>query len=232
MLTFFEDGITNICDSFNISEFGQIQELNSPNPIFICGNASSSLDLARYFAGEDKFDIWSSVICLQQTSGRGQLGRQWYSPKGNLFAAIRLPMTAPFDGIEAATAFSALLCEVLNELNFEIQIKFPNDLVRQIDGIYYKVGGILLEERNNKLFAGIGINLVKSPDIEHLREDHAMPANIFCDDKNLNAINLWQKILPILTLYYNQKICHSIGSWKFLARKYLINNKDLNFNED
>ena len=54
-----------------------------------------------------------------------------------------------------------------------------NDLV--IDG--GKVAGILLEQKNGKLIAGIGINLVSCPDSVALRRNAALPATC------LSAIN-------------------------------------------
>lgn len=45
-----------------------------------------------------------SVLALSQRSGRGQLGRNWVSPEGNVYAALRLPQSHPFTGTAAAPA--------------------------------------------------------------------------------------------------------------------------------
>lgn len=141
------------------------------------GHTVSALDAAHAFAGRGLLPIWDSVLVVGQSCGRGQLRRHWVSPPGNIYAALRLPHTAPFDGTAAAPAAGLLLVEALRSLGFAAHLKWPNDLVLMgRDGMACKVGGILLEERGNVLVAGIGINVCSAPPQADLREDAALAA--------------------------------------------------------
>ena len=130
------------------------------------------MDVARALAAHGQLPVWGSVLALSQRSGRGQLGRNWVSPEGNVYAALRLPQSHPFTGTAAAPAVGGLIAEALTHMGFAVHMKWPNDLPRreeQEEGPgWCKVGGILLEERplprhgetpaENLLVAGIGLN--------------------------------------------------------------------------
>lgn len=132
----------------------------------------SVLDTAWKMVADSELSIFDAVLAFEQTAGRGQYGRTWISPKGNVYAAIRLPFVAPFDDMEAALALSCCIAATLSDFGFDTRIKWTNDLV--IDG--GKVAGILLEQKGDKLIAGIGINVMSSPDSAVLRQDAALPA--------------------------------------------------------
>ncbi|MEG2005803.1 MAG: hypothetical protein RR014_07195, partial [Bilophila sp.] len=148
-------------------------------PLYLCGSATSSMDVARSLIAADQLPVWGSVLALQQSSGRGQLGRSWVSPQGNVYAALRLPLCPPFSETAAAPAVGGLLAEALAGLGFPTHMKWPNDLLQKHDGVWRKVGGILLEERGARgfgktsqrtqrgapasLVAGIGFNLHSCP---------------------------------------------------------------------
>lgn len=106
-------------------------------------------------AGRGWLEPWDSVLAVSQTAGRGQLRRQWVSPPGNVYAALRLPLTPPFDGTAAAPVMGMLLAQGLRQGGWPIWLKWPNDLVLcGADGIPRKLAGILLEERGGVLLAG------------------------------------------------------------------------------
>ena len=46
-----------------------------PAPVYLCGPATSSMDVARALAAYGQLPVWGSVLALSQRSGRGQLGR-------------------------------------------------------------------------------------------------------------------------------------------------------------
>ena len=58
-----------------------------------------------------------------------------------------------------------------------------------------KVAGILLEQKGEKLVAGIGINLVSSPDSLSLRENAALPATSLYGVDPVVARNLTPEII-------------------------------------
>lgn len=102
------------------------------------------------------------VIAEEQTSGRGRMGKSWFSPKGKgIWMSIVLKPQIPLKQTAQLTLLTAVaLCRTLNELlHLEVGIKWPNDLLIQGK----KISGILLEssgedDRLNYVIAGIGIS--------------------------------------------------------------------------
>ena len=103
------------------------------------------------------------VVADEQLQGRGRLGREWVSPKGNLYCSILLPPlsdddVAPVLSLVAANAvYEATACFI--DRPASLSIKWPNDIL--IDG--KKVAGILLEATNlhgrSFVVVGVGINI-------------------------------------------------------------------------
>lgn len=141
--------------------------------LIIVGPCSSCLDVAWYFYKQKLLPIFHSVVALRQWAGRGQLARKWYSPLGNLYAAWHLPLPEKKGWEEIISlVLGYVVVKMLIELGIRAQLKWPNDLL--IDR--KKVGGILIEQRECTLIAGIGINLILSPDRDYLRDDHVLSA--------------------------------------------------------
>jgi BirA family transcriptional regulator, biotin operon repressor / biotin---[acetyl-CoA-carboxylase] ligase len=100
------------------------------------------------------------VIATQQTSGRGQWGRQWLSQTGGLYlsAAITPNLSAKNSyQLTLATAWGIALA--LQKCGITVEIKWPNDLVLN----KRKLGGILTETKISKgqitqAVIGVGIN--------------------------------------------------------------------------
>ena len=148
-------------------------DLGVAAPVFLAGRSTSSFNIAWSLAGESFFGDWSSVVCSCQTEGRGQLRRTWHSPRGNLYVSFRLPCDPVFAGDAASLVVGYVAARALRLLGFPVSLKWPNDIVLdQTD----KVGGILLEERDGVLLAGLGLNLSEAPPDSLLRESRALRA--------------------------------------------------------
>ncbi|MFA7691590.1 MAG: biotin--[acetyl-CoA-carboxylase] ligase [Candidatus Hydrogenedentes bacterium] len=90
-------------------------------------------------------------IADQQTQGRGRHGTKWHSPAGKgLYFSVSL--NGPLRGIAFAAAIA--LYNALS-LMIPIRLKWPNDLLCNTR----KVGGILIEQRENRIALGIGVNV-------------------------------------------------------------------------
>ena len=128
-----------------------------------------------------------AVIALQQTAGRGRLGRSWVSPCGGLYLSVMLGLGATAAAVAAAGAAAVVAPEKLASLSplvalavrealqgftsQEIRIKWPNDLLTS----HGKLAGILVElkpagsipgnwgsgEGEQLVVIGMGINVVK-----------------------------------------------------------------------
>lgn len=159
--------------------------------MYLAGASTSSLDLAHALVAAGALPEWGSVVALTQSAGRGQLRRNWVSPSGNMYAALRLPLRGVFASEAAALAVGALLADGLDAAGCQVSLKWPNDLLQYDEAPagsgWRKVGGILLEERGGALIAGIGINLISAPDSTLLREAHAFPAGRLRSPKALSS---------------------------------------------
>ncbi|HSW46799.1 MAG TPA: biotin--[acetyl-CoA-carboxylase] ligase [Phycisphaerae bacterium] len=160
--------------------------------LFVAGPCPSSMDLAWELSEKGLFPDGASVLVASQSSGRGQLGRPWHSPAGNLYGTVRLlPLLPEWGGLAPLLLAEAAL-EVLGGLGLVAEIKWPNDvLVRR-----KKVGGILLEERSGVVMAGIGLNLTAAPDSGVLRGPQAMPAGFLKEfGVDISPPDMWLRLV-------------------------------------
>jgi len=110
---------------------------------------------------------YGMIISEMQSNGRGQYGRKWISYKGNFFVSFFYNLDNFDVSIKQLTKINCLLVKKLLAYyyNNKIVFKKPNDLL--VDK--KKICGILQETlfKSNKkyLIVGIGINLIKNPNI-------------------------------------------------------------------
>ena len=98
------------------------------------------------------------LVALQQTAGRGRLGRQWQSaadPRLALTFSLGLPLRmSDWSGLSLAVGLS-----LVDSLHPRLSLKWPNDLY--LDG--RKLGGILIETlrvaEQRYAVIGVGINI-------------------------------------------------------------------------
>lgn len=164
---------------------------------YAVGNCTSTFDVAWRLMERAFLPEWGGVIAATQKSGRGQVRRHWHSPRGNLYVSFRLPGHPLLQGDAAAIVVSYLLVESFSRMGFTLQLKWPNDLL-SMDG--KKVAGLLLEERNGVLMAGLGVNLAEVPSPGEMRADRATEAAVlFPDDSSaqeepLAPFPLWRRL--------------------------------------
>ena len=102
-----------------------------------------------------------------QKNGRGQYGKRWISYNGNLFVSFFYKLENLSISLKQITLINCLLVKKLLSIYYKNKITFkkPNDLL--IDK--KKICGILQEKitKFNKkyLIVGIGINLIKNPNL-------------------------------------------------------------------
>lgn len=130
------------------------------------------MDVAWRLSNERSFPDWASVLSATQFSGRGQFGRTWKSPPGNVYGTVRIPRLGPAWSDLQPLLLAETVRGLLENLGLPAAIKWPNDLI--VDG--KKVGGILLETRSDIVMAGLGLNLSSAPQPHDLRHPLAQPA--------------------------------------------------------
>ncbi|MBU4053144.1 MAG: biotin--[acetyl-CoA-carboxylase] ligase [Proteobacteria bacterium] len=161
-------------------------------PLVLTGRCSSVMDLAWHFIQQEWLPEWGSVLALSQWSGRGQLGREWISPGGNIYGALRIPLLSPSWANLISLLTGHALIRSFAQAGVEIKLKWPNDLVHENK----KVGGILIEEKGNAIIAGIGINLNSAPPSGALRSDHAIAAASLSEfGCYFTPLSLWRQLM-------------------------------------
>lgn len=165
-------------------------------PLYRLESCDTVLNEARRLFADDRFPVWASVIAARQTAGRGQHGHRWVSPAGNLYAAIRLPLSAPFTDFRGPLAVSTVIAGALSDAGYTVRIKWPNDIaLKTPEDLWAKCVGSLLERKGELLIAGIGINLVSHPPVSELRDGAALPAGSLAQCGTPPAApSLWETI--------------------------------------
>lgn len=111
-------------------------------------------------------DGFTCVTAKEQRAGYGTRGREWVSPKGNLYATFFFRIAPEEQPIAAIyTQLLALACvEVMEEEGVFLKIKWPNDLFYEGK----KCGGILAEclQLPGKLGMALGIGLNVNTEVE------------------------------------------------------------------
>jgi BirA family biotin operon repressor/biotin-[acetyl-CoA-carboxylase] ligase len=160
--------------------------------VFTTETCTSSMDLAWRLTAEQRFPVWASVLSAAQTSGRGQFGRTWHSPPGNLYGTLRIPRLEPVWSQLLPLLLAESMRIVLKGFGLATAIKWPNDLL--VGG--KKVGGMLLEARSEHVIAGVGLNLVSAPQPHELRHRLAPPAG--CLQEFGTELTPWELWIPFI----------------------------------
>ena len=145
----------------------KLETFSSSWPVIRFDEIDSTNEEARRRAtGGDVGPCW--LVTAAQTAGRGRLGRQWSSPRGNLYVTALLPFPGSLQ--EAALAcFSAGLAvtdaaKALGVDGSQLGLKWPNDVLvgsAKLAGILIETGAL-----HGQLWmaAGFGVNVEVAPE--------------------------------------------------------------------
>ena len=112
---------------------------------------------------------YGMIIADKQINGRGQYGKKWISYNGNLFISFFYKFNHLSVSLKQITKINCLLVKKLLSIYYKKKIIFkkPNDLLINKK----KICGILQEKiskfKKKYLVVGIGINLVKNPNLKN-----------------------------------------------------------------
>jgi len=112
---------------------------------------------------------YGMIISETQNKGRGQYGKKWISYKGNLFVSFFYKIENLDVSVKQLTKINCILVRELLSKYYKKKITFkkPNDLLINKK----KICGILQESISifdkKYLVVGIGINLIKNPNIKN-----------------------------------------------------------------
>ncbi|MFW6179064.1 MAG: biotin--[acetyl-CoA-carboxylase] ligase, partial [Desulfohalobiaceae bacterium] len=210
-------GIVEAADPKNPWPFGRFWK---DFRIAVHPSCNSSLDLAWQLEKQGRFLPGDSVLCLEQSSGRGRMRRQWASPAGNIYAALRLAEPEDASAGELLSLLVAYcLLQALRRKRIQVQLKWPNDLL--LEG--RKIAGLLIEHKPGAVIAGIGINLQVAPRLEQTRDSRLVPPGdlrqVWPEAEPLQA---WAELLYWTHLWYVHTIADfSVSGFVSEVRSYL-----------
>tara|TARA_B100001250_G_C19701006_1_gene744763 strand:+ start:570 stop:1103 length:534 start_codon:yes stop_codon:yes gene_type:complete len=143
------------------------------------------------------------VIAENQKKGRGQMGKKWISYKGNLFVTIFYSLDKIDLTLRELTKANVNLVIKLISYYYKknIKLKLPNDILINKS----KICGILQEkvQKNgiNYLIVGIGLNLVKSPNIKEYPTTNLYELT----KKKLNTEKVSKQLMLIYANFFKSK---------------------------
>lgn len=194
-------------ESVETAGFGDIysSQLHASSTTVLVESCDSTMLLARQLADEGYLGEWGAVISCVQANGRGQLRRPWVSSPGNLHVSVVLPSLARNASWTKSLPqlrpllLGYVLTNVLSQLGAELLLKWPNDLLQN----GRKVGGLLLEEQDDLVILGFGLNLVKSPPDEMMREDRSASAGKIEISQSVTPLSLWETLVSRIESVYS-----------------------------
>ncbi len=124
--------------------------------LYFLPTCSSTNELLK----DEKYPLFSALLCETQTAGKGRWGRKWFSlSKGGIYISIKLPKEKKYQII-----FPLTIIELFNEYSLATKFLWPNDVY--VD--QKKISGILNETIHrghiSYTISGAGINLNQSMD--------------------------------------------------------------------
>ena len=163
-------------------------------------NSTNDIAIRIIKRSNDKSGI---VIAEKQKKGRGQRGKKWISYKGNLFVSIFFCIDKINLSVKELTKVNCLLIKKLLSYFYKgtITIKEPNDLLinhKKISGILQET---LFKSGETFIIIGVGINLIKSPNIKNYPTTNLLDLiNVKIDSNNatLKLKKIYEKFIPML----------------------------------
>jgi BirA family biotin operon repressor/biotin-[acetyl-CoA-carboxylase] ligase len=147
--------------------------------------------------------IWS----LEQTLGRGRRGREWQSPKGNLYTSLILrPEVSLLEAAQLGFVASLAVYDALGKIGpagHQVQCKWPNDILlnkKKVAGILLESAGGAESKHPDWIILGMGLNVAWHP------EDTEYPATSL-------RFEGWSNTLEEVISTYTKSFLSWMNSW-------------------
>lgn len=182
----------------------------------IAETGSTNADLLNRAGPAERLGEGDWLVADRQSQGRGRLGREWFDGGGNFMGSTVIDLR-PGDPSPASAALMAgvALHEAASRhgpAGATLLLKWPNDLL--LDD--RKVGGILLERREDRVVAGFGVNLALAPELPD-RPTASLAAQGHAPDRNAFAEDLAAAFAQVLTRWRNIGLAAILRQWESLA---------------
>ena len=149
----------------------RLRRIHRDPPGFFARELPSTNDALKSLVLASEPEPLTSLLCGQQTRGRGRPGHAWSSVRGDLAMSLWIPKKPPGEDLPLSLYVAGACLLALSEVP-GIRWKYPNDLCRESpktgdpesEPSVGKLGGILVEPLRQEGIlrghvAGIGINL-------------------------------------------------------------------------
>ncbi|MDZ4785329.1 MAG: biotin--[acetyl-CoA-carboxylase] ligase [bacterium] len=125
----------------------------------------STMDAAAELSKDCTENSPGLVIAREQTQGRGRQGRSWQPATSGFYATYCFVKNGDFSSLYSFPLVTAcILSRILKEINCQVYVKWPNDLLcsegKKISGVLIE---LLKDENKNSFLIGIGVNLRGEP---------------------------------------------------------------------
>ena len=159
------------------------------------------------------------LVAEHQTAGRGRAGRSWLSGAGaTLTFSLAWPFSrTPQELLGLPLAAGVELAETLNELQVPVQLKWPNDVLKNGQ----KLAGVLVETAtpgaHTWAVIGIGLNLTMPKELEQ-RIGHAVAEATWLSqmDRNHLLANLLDHLVSALEQFEQSGLAGFVERWNAL----------------
>ncbi len=150
----------------------------------------------------------------KQSNGRGQQGRQWQSPQGNVYLSLYypnqqqiFPFTQPLSGLfSLCVGYYLVKMSYLQQINQQKQhnkqpligVKWANDIGYYQDNLFYKLAGILIEPvivqgKRLGIVIGVGFNINNAPKLDKTTQEN-MPYQSVSFIDLLQSVGIYQQM--------------------------------------
>ncbi len=179
--------------------------------------ASTQADVKQLLDAGEPLPV---VVADEQTAGRGRLDRSWTAPP---FSSVLMSMGLPLPREHSAFTLhlGVVVVEALAGCGVNAQLKWPNDVVVQLDGRWRKLGGVLTELHHHHAVMGIGLNVdiadaeLPTPEAISCRQLGWLPRR---EELIVNIVRGLRDMPSPLTLTRYRELCVTIGAKVMVAR--------------
>lgn len=195
-------------------------------------NLPSTNDLMLELAHNHQINHNHVIVADSQDQGHGRYGRDWSSPKGNLYFSLLVKPNKQIEEFSllsfvAAIALSKTIEKFRNDSQ-EISHKWPNDILINDK----KVAGILLKSDGNIsnpsfIIIGIGLNINSHPEDTNFKATNLESEKI----SNLNREEILKEFLDNFDIFYEEFLNFGFAPIRNLwLKKAFRLNKTINVN--
>ncbi|MBS9779612.1 MAG: biotin--[acetyl-CoA-carboxylase] ligase [Moraxellaceae bacterium] len=150
----------------------------------------------------------------RQSNGRGQQGRQWQSPQGNVYLSLYypnqqaiFPFNQPLSGLfSLCVGYFLAKMPYLQQINQrkqqhkqpQIGVKWANDIGYYQQNLFYKLAGILIEPvivqgQRLGIVIGVGFNVNNAPKLNQTTQE-TMPYQSVSFSELLHSVGIYQQM--------------------------------------